>query len=398
MVEASTNGPPWKTEIRPQDTSVQVRIVPRLHLLFCPYLPMSDPVVFSHWELGPLESFENRWMDPRFKAQATAFLGKFVGTNGKPIENPTLLCRKGRQLDGQQPSLNEVKALQLSLVFSSIDRNPRRSPENMHDGWMMVTSENAELHVWPIDLEEGYVAKSTGLLVNVNMFGHKVDDPRLVMSPPLDLHMPIGIGAPDPLLLEGVFETTLKSYGSPGSDNTADKVRVAVEWLVRAWHNTATVQYPERIVFLKTAFEAVTGTNRTHKSAKTLRKIFEGTSATAYDSKVLVWSPDEKAIRTHTWVDRSNRPRTRAVTDLEHWFMEFGKVRNTIIHDHQLPRLEYSISDTAYSGHFFFTAEFLLRGVIKVLLAKCGYADSWRSDAWRGIRAILEKEDAGSAE
>ena len=35
--------------------------------------------------------------------------------------------------------------------------------------------------------------------------------------------------------------------------------------------------------------------------------------------------------------------------------MEFGAVRNTIIHDRKLPPLEYSISDTAYSGHFFFT-------------------------------------------
>ena len=359
---------------------------------------MSDPVAFADWELGPLKSFENRWMDPRFKAQATAFLGKFVGADGKPIENPVLLCRKGKQLDGQQPSLNEVKALQLSLVFASVDRNPRFVPENMHGGWGMVTSENAELHVWPIDLEEGYVAKSTGLLVSVNTLGYKVDDPRLVMSPPLDLHMPIGIPAPDPLVLEGVFETTLKSFCSPGTDNTADKVRVAVEWLARAWHNTATVQYPERIVFLKTAFEAVTGTSSTHKSAKKLRKIFEKSPATAQDSEVLVWSPEEKAIRTHTWVDRSNRRRTRAVTDLEHWFMEFGAVRNTIIHDRKLPPLEYSISDTAYSGHFFFTAEFLLRGVIKVLLAKCGYEAAWRSETWRVIQAILEEEDAGSTD
>ena len=152
--------------------------MPHPYLFFCPYFPMSDPVAFADWELGPLKSFENRWMDPRFKAQATAFLGKFVGADGKPIENPVLLCRKGKQLDGQQPSLNEVKALQLSLVFASVDRNPRLVPENMHGGWGMVTSENAELHVWPIDLEEGYVAKSTGLLVSVNTLGYKVDDPR----------------------------------------------------------------------------------------------------------------------------------------------------------------------------------------------------------------------------
>ena len=50
--------------------------------------------------------------------------------------------------------------------------------------------------------------------------------------------------------------------------------------------------------------------------------------------------------------------------------MEFGEARNAIIHEGKVSQLEYSLSNTAYNGHFFGTAEFLLRGVIKVLLSK----------------------------
>ncbi len=52
------------------------------YLLFCPYFPMRNPVEFADWELGPVQSFEDRWADPQFKAQATAFMGHFVPGSG----------------------------------------------------------------------------------------------------------------------------------------------------------------------------------------------------------------------------------------------------------------------------------------------------------------------------
>ena len=73
--------------------------------------------------------------------------------------------------------------------------------------------------------------------------------------------------------------------------------------------------------------------------------------------------------------------------------MAFGKARNTIIHKGGLPELTYSGSNPAYNGPFFFTAEFLLRGVIKVLLSELGYGDAWRSELWRIIDVVLEPGD-----
>ena len=361
--------------------------MPHPCLLFCPYLPLAPdtkPVAFADWELGPLEAFEDRWSDPRFKEQAASFLSKFVKPNNKSVDNPALLCSKGKQLDGQQPTSDELKALELSLVFALVDRNPRSYPENSHQGWGIVTADNAELYAWPIDLEKGYITLTAGELVSVRTGGYKISDTDLVLRPPSDLHMPLHVSSPDPLVLTGVYEIVLGSLRSPGENPTADRVRVAVEWFAKAWLNTKAIQWPERLAYLKTAFEALTGTSTNCKSARKLRDIFEALPhTTKEDSEILVWSPEEKPVHTRTWSDKNGQTQSTLITDLEHWFMAFGKVRNTIIHEGGVPDLTYSGSNYAYNGPFFFTGEFLLRGVIKVQLSELGYDNVWRSELWR---------------
>lgn len=369
--------------------------MPNPYLLFCPYLPLGPrdkPVEFADWELGPLQSFQNRWMDPRFKSQAETFLQKFVGPHDdKPIRAPALLCRKGQKLDGKGPSDEELRALELSIAFAFLDNNPRHDPENPQDGSAVVTSDNTELYLWPIDLERGHVTVTSGLLVSVKTAGYTIDSRKLLLRPPLDLHMPFLARSPDSLLMTGIYKTVVESLHSPGSSPTADRIRVAVEWLAKAWRNTATVLYPERIVFLKTAFEAITGTSSTPKSARKLREIFEAVPGTKKKhSEILVWSPEEKGI-PRKWTDKRGRSKIHVMTDLEAWFMEFGRARNMIIHEGQTPQLTYTADNPAYRGHFFYTAEFLLRGTIKVLLSEIGYENAWRSHRWRYISRYVRE-------
>ena len=237
----------------------------------------------------------------------------------------------------------------------------------------MVTADNAELYAWPIDLEQGLITLSAGELVTVNIAGYKISDPDLVLRPPLDLHMPTLAPSPDPLVLTGIYETVLRSLHSPDESSTANRVRVAAEWFAKAWSNTKAVQWPERLVYLKTAFEALTGTSTNWKSARKIREIFEALPhTTEKDSQALVWSPKEKPVHTRTWVDKNGHHQPTLITDLEHWFTAFGNARNTIIHEGGLPEPTYSGSNCAYNGPFIFTAEFLLRGVIKVLLSELG--------------------------
>ena len=79
--------------------------------------------------------------------------------------NPILICRKGRELDGQEPSGEELRALELALSFAFLDCNPREYTEHEQSGWGIVTTDNMELYLWPIDLQEGCVMLTTGYLV-----------------------------------------------------------------------------------------------------------------------------------------------------------------------------------------------------------------------------------------
>ena len=196
--------------------------------------------------------------------------------------------------------------------------------------------------------------------------------------------MPLHVSSPDSLVLTGVYETVLNSLRSPGKNPTADRIRVAVVWFAKAWLNTKAIQWPERLVYLKTTFEALTGTSTNWKSARKLRDIFEALPHTRKkDSEILVWSPEEEPVHTRTWDDKNGQTQSTPITDLEHWFMAFGRARNIIIHESGLPDLTYSGPNCAYNGSFFFTGEFLLRGVIKVLLSELGYDNAWRSELWR---------------
>ena len=165
--------------------------------------------------------------------------------------------------------------------------------------------------------------------------------------------------------------------------------------LPKAWRNTATVHFPERVVFLKTAFEAMTGTSKSHVSAQKLRQLFEAVPNTSpTDSELLIWSPAERPVHTWTFM-KQGKPQTAQVTGLEHWFMSFADARNTIIHQGVVPSLTYTNpSNAEYEGSFVFTAEFLLRAVIKVSLAQIGYPDLWRSATRRAVKAAFEQLEA----
>ena len=117
------------------------------------------------WQLGPLGAFEDRWADPRLKSQSEAFLSKFVDGAGDRIENPSLLCRRNAEIDGQLPTEEEIQALELAIAFAFLDENPRGTPDSRRRAWAVLTADNTELYHWPVDLDAGYVTVTTGFMV-----------------------------------------------------------------------------------------------------------------------------------------------------------------------------------------------------------------------------------------
>jgi hypothetical protein len=224
--------------------------------------------------------------------------------------------------------------------------------------------------------------------------GYRIDDAQLVIRPPLDLHISIGPQSADPVCLEAVYRTVLVSLQQPGANLTADRLKTAIGWFLKAWRNTATVHFPERVVFLKTAFEALTGTSKSRLNARALRQLFEALPDTSPDdAELLVWSPAEQPIHARTFI-KNGKQHTERLTDLELWFMSFADVRNKIIHEGIVPPLVYHAVNKNYEGRYPFTAEYLLRAVVKVTLAQFGYPELWRSSVWRAIKdACADMED-----
>ena len=375
--------------------------MPFPYLAFSPYLDMNEPSEFGDWELGPLAAFEERWADLKFKTRAKAFLAKFVDGQGQPVERPSLLCRRQGKLDGAFPSLQEqeieaqeqeIEALRAAIAFAFLDTNPRRTSSNRQQH--AITADNTELFFWPIDVDDGSVTFMTGIMVKTRVGGYRTSDEHLAIRPPLDMCMPRGTCTADPMCLEAVYQTVRQALRTPGVDVQADHLRPAIGWFTKAWRNTETVQFPERVVFLKTAFEALSGTNKSYRTAHFLRELFEAIPRTApLDSTRLVWSPAERPVHTHTYM-KNGKPHSVQITDLEHWFMAYAKARNEVIHEGKSPPLEYSGSNAAYDGHFVFMAEFLLRAAIKVWLSSHGYPDLWRSDLWRTVQRAFEEHEA----
>src|SRR5207344_3401075 len=134
------------------------------------------------------------------------------------------------------------------IAFAFLDENPRRAPNGRQDACNVLTADNTELYFWPIDIEAGYVTVTSGLMVRTLGGGYQISDPALVIRPPLDLHLPLGSHTADAACLEAVYKTVMLSLQAPGTNQLADRIKAAIGWFVKAWRNTATVHFPERVV------------------------------------------------------------------------------------------------------------------------------------------------------
>jgi hypothetical protein len=132
-----------------------------LYLAFSPCLPQRAAIESAGWRLGPVPAFDGQWADEKFRGRALGFLATFVDAKGNQLEAPALPGRVGQPLDGQLPAAEERKALQAALDFGFLDENPRYDKDSTRQGWVVTTSDNTELFLWPIE-EGGCVAVATG--------------------------------------------------------------------------------------------------------------------------------------------------------------------------------------------------------------------------------------------
>lgn len=368
------------------------------YVVFLPYLPLREPTEVGDWVLHPIDIFDGPWQSARFEDLSRQFIAAFRGPNNEAIALPTLAARRERGCDGVLPDRVELAALRRSVEFAALDKNPIWS-EDISSGSMQalqaLTTDNAEVHVWPIDLGDGRVAQERGFVVSTLAGGFRIAD-DLAITPPEELRLPFGSVTLDRVIATAVYRTVAGQIEGVEPAETARVARV-ISWLAKAWRNTPSISWEDRIVFLKTAFEALTGSSKTHETGAELRRLFEEVvvgDAREYATDHLLWSPSEAPTRPFT--DRSGK--TWGCTDLEHWFRSFGEARNSVIHGDVLSQdFLYEEVGSAYNGPMFHTGERLLREATKVELTRLGHDRLFYEATTRAVCQHLEKlESDGS--
>lgn len=354
-------------------------------LIFAPYFPLRSSIEAGPWWIGPLEEYSGQWRDSRFEDVARRMIASHVAARGQPIGNPALIASLESGVDGSWPEGREMEALQLALHFTVLHRNPIWTAETGNQrGWQTATSDNSTIHFWPVDVDGEGVALRAGFMVQVLVGGYTLKS-GVEIPAPEELHMPHGVSL-DPEILDALRRVFNGDHDTSDAELAA-RLSTAVGWLAQAWRNTESIDLRQRIVMLKTGFEALTDASETWLSAERLDELFREIPLDATQDRFaehLLWQPSE--TESMPWADKSGR--VRLCTPLNHWFRSFGTCRNEIIHQGRLTSSTYD-EPTRYRGPYLQIAERVLREATCVSLRQFGYEDLWKSYPIRLLSGVF---------
>lgn len=346
-------------------------------VIFAPYLRLVRAYEFADWWLGPVDAYVGRWFPSRLRTAARQLLRRFVDVDRHPVTAPTLIASRTAGVGGDLPLPDTIAALTLAVQFGTLAANPtwKYKPG---DEVKAVALENVDIWFQPVDLAERFISLQRGTRVKMLGGGHRFNDRSLRIPPPLELP-PQRTAAFDPAIASAVYSVLTDP---PEGSDLAVRLRPTIRWWLKAWSNNANVSSDDRILFLKTAIEALTGKSDTAQAASALTEMFRRVPAT--ERVDLLWKEDEPSFpKTPDTGGPNPQPA------LTHFICNFGYQRNRIIHDGAATTLTYVQDGSEYSGHFVDVADRIVREAVLVALDECGYPDLWRSAAHREIRRLL---------
>ncbi len=359
-------------------------------LMTLPYLPLTEPVEFSGYWLGPLKDFAGPWRDEDFASKAEQFMNSFRDASGAALKPGALLVPTAAGADGVGVDPDKYQALRLSIGFAAIDQNPTWSPDTQDDTWRVATADNADLWMQPIDTSDGWIALDRGGRVTTTVGGMRLTDEAFEIRAPLELHMPTGIRLDDELLaaVYGVLTAP-----PTGCDEVARRLRVTLGWLLRSWQNSPSQSWEDRLVAIKVASEAMTGKDRSHEAAAELERLFRDASAQPGDGhglKHLLWRLDGPVL-TRSWTTRGGKRDSKDVSEFEHWYGALADARNAIVHGDDDVALVYEEPSSHFTGPFVEVADRVMREAVLVQLGECGFPAVWRKGIARASFDVLRK-------
>jgi hypothetical protein len=344
-----------------------------------PYLPLMSSHRISQWLILPVGQYTGPWISEIYKKRAEQLLKHFVWANGMAAKDIPIVVSAENGASGIVPDESDGRALQLAIDFASIDQSMVLPGDPLP---RLLTTDNTELQKWPLS-DDGYIAYPTGLMVRTTHGGWNLDQNDWKVPCPLDVYMPnVKVSLHDELAT-AIYETIQKGYADP-ANTTERRFTITLGWWAKSWRNSSSVSWEDRIVLLKTGFEALLDESSTPKASKLLRQLFESAAKHAGEEvKGLLWTQAEIPSRDHPFTTPTYQG--TKVTDLEHWFLSFGSARNDIIHQGAAATLSYSEADSAYNGSFVMVGERVLREALKMQLELLGYGGLWKTGLDRAI-------------
>ena len=278
-----------------------------------PFLPLAEPIKFGKWWLGPANQFDGPWANEPLQEVGYKFLRSFRDARGSVIDNPAVLASQDEGINGSRPSNNERGALRRAIAFATIDRNAYWNSDCRitHNH---TTSDNADYWEQPIDTLKGLVTLERGGRVRQLTGGYSLADDGLRIRATSETVMPQSAIRLDSLTITALYDILMRAP-TERSVQQAARLATTIAWLEKTWLNSVSIGWEDRLVFLKTAFEALTGFSKTKEAGEALKSIFESTQCqegSGIGTESLLWQPNEG---TRLRIYNGNT----SVTEIEHW-------------------------------------------------------------------------------
>ena len=337
------------------------------HVAFFPALPLRKNIELGEWMIGT-PSDNVAWASDRFRDLSTTLVRSYekLGFTGG-----AMLWHRFHGFDGSKPTDDDIAAIRTAVAFAALDANDwlrLTEPNDGNKGWDMATMENADLFIQPIDEDGGITHRRGGALKSTLVGGMRIGD----APPPLadavqSITRPVPVSA---TLARALFDAVrTKGY------RKVPVIAVAAEWHRSALANPPAVTMEQRLIALKTGFEALFNTSSSAECARKLRALFKNATGAHLDLlpwRGLLWTPNERSnLWRWYWLPNGTRKIERR-DEIEDWFKTLADARNDVIHRGSLTRAVYDPPperpQSKYVGHLLWVGERVLREAIKARL------------------------------
>lgn len=333
-------------------------------MAFFPALRLAKGIDLGEWRVsGDVNGVP--WRNDRFKELVQKLMSTF---DAAEFPDGAMVFHREKGFNGEVPSEDLARNLEAAIRFAMLDANDHVI-DLANAGRHLTTSENAALYIQPIDEDLGTIThREGGLLRPVLVGGCEIGS----SAPPLpDATVALDQRA---RISQTLTRATFDALQRPDIEQNR-RLGIAIEWHSFALTNPRAVTLPQRIVALKTGFEALLRKSDSRQCAKKLRKLFERVTRD-YGNLLpwtgVLWSPNERKDLARSWRKRDGSIERDTRTELEDWFMALADARNEIIHEGRLTSAVYAPPPerplSRYAGHLFWKGERVLREAIKATL------------------------------